>query len=493
MTLSPNKEVLMETMLRTHRKDALIIFLLLTFVFAYFYQEGKSNGNTRFSLIFAAVQERRLSIDDYFKKPDTKTIDHAYYKGHFYSDKAIGPAVIGAIFYLPLYGTQQAFNWPDTTTVKAILTFLVIGLPSAIAGTLIYLLCLYLSASRFQSFLTTLSITLGTMFFPFGVTFFSHQLTSSLLFSAFFMIFFLKEEPGLRKGWYFFLIGLLMGWALICEYPSVLIILALVIYYFSILWKNKDYRRWRYLILPFLGGVFPILLQMLNNDLSFGHVLSIGYANLDNQSFKAAMSQGVAGIKWPNLRILYYITLHPCAGLFWQSPVLFMAFFGAVYLFRQHRYRTEAILACFIICSYMVMLSGYTVWWGGASFGPRHLIPILPFFCFFLIFVPQRFKWPFMGLGLISFGQMLIVAASTVITSERWIRTIKLTSFFRYSTIYNYCLQQLSDGYFAGNLGHTLLNLNSWVSLIPFIVVLLGGILFFFRNEIKPSRTTPAA
>jgi len=53
--------------------------------------------------------------------------------------------------------------------------------------------CAYIYRSRFRAFLVTLSIMLGTMALPYSVTFFSHQLTASLLFSAFFMIFFIKE------------------------------------------------------------------------------------------------------------------------------------------------------------------------------------------------------------------------------------------------------------------------------------------------------------
>ena len=182
---------------RTNRKDSLIVFLLLAFTFAFFYQDAGVNGNSRFSLIFASVQEDRLSIDDYYNKPGTMTgNDKAYYDGHYYSDKAIGPAVIGSILYEPLYRMQQTFHHPSQNTVKMILTFLVIGLPSAIAGTLMFILCLYLSGSRFRSYVVTLSVTLGTMYFPYSVTFFSHQFTASLLFSAFFMIFFLKEETG---------------------------------------------------------------------------------------------------------------------------------------------------------------------------------------------------------------------------------------------------------------------------------------------------------
>jgi len=144
---------------RQYRKDALIIFCLLAFVYAYFYQEGGYNGDSRFGLIFAIVQEGRLTIDTFQNREGTATGDKSFFNGHYYSDKAIGPSVVGAIFYVPFYWIQQIFHRISQPNVKMILTFLVIGLPAAIAGSLIYILCLYLSKSRFRSFLVALAIT----------------------------------------------------------------------------------------------------------------------------------------------------------------------------------------------------------------------------------------------------------------------------------------------------------------------------------------------
>jgi len=467
---------------QTTRKDALIVFLLLAFVFVYFYQDGGPNGNSRFSLIFASVQERRLSIDNYIYKTDTFTKDRSFFNGHYYSDKAVGPAVIGAALYAPVYLINRVFHLsnPSPRDLKVIFTFLIIGFPSAIAGSLMYILCLYLSGNRFRSFLTTLAISLGTMCFPFSVLFFSHQLTSSLLFSAFFMIFFLKESPRSRGYGYLFLIGLLLGWALISEYPAAVIILALVAYYISVIWKKHPYRHWHAFLMPFLGGVIPILIQLLNNKVSFDNFFSIGYSNLQNQFFMSSMSQGLAGISWPNLNVLYYTTFHPGMGLFWESPVLLLSFIGAGTMFFQRRYRGEAILAACIISFYPVILSGYFAWWGGWSFGPRHLIPMLPFFGLFLIFVPKQLKWPFLALTLVSIGQMLIVTAGMALTPEMWVTNIMSMGFFEFSNIYNVCLKQLLDGKFAQNLGQQFLHLNSWSSLIPLAVIFLGITLFFF-------------
>ena len=471
---------------RNYRRDALAIFILLAITFAYFYQDAGWNGNSRFGLIFSSVEEGKLSIDDYFKTQGTTTGDLSFANGHYYSDKAIGPAVIGAILYTPLHWFQQTVHQLNQKNIKMILTFLVIGIPSAVCGSLMYILCLYLSGNRFRSYLVTLTIALGTLFLPYSVIFFSHQLTSSLLFSAFVMVFFIKEGSQPRKGGYLFLIGLLLGWAVISEFPAALIVLMLILYYLFAIHRNKKFWKINSIIWPFLGGLIPITLQLVYNKLCFGNFFSIGYSNLNNQYFSTSMSSGIMGIHWPDLKVLFYMTLHPTVGLFWQSPALLLAFVGAVVLFRQRQYLAEGILAIVIICSYFVMMSGYYQWWGGYALGPRHIIPVLPYFSILLAFVPKKLHWPFVVLALISIAQMMIGAATTVLVPDIMITQLDKIGFFAYSNIYSFCLPMLMKGRFITNFGTHFLRLTSWRSLIPLFVIMVGITFLFFLNELKP-------
>ena len=72
---------------------------------------------------------------------------------------------------------------------KHLLTLFVLGLPSALAGTLIYIVCEQISGSRFRVFLVTLAVAVGTMSYPFSMIFFGHQLAAVLLYYSFFIIF----------------------------------------------------------------------------------------------------------------------------------------------------------------------------------------------------------------------------------------------------------------------------------------------------------------
>jgi hypothetical protein len=135
-----------------------------------------------------------------------------------------------------------------------------------------------------------------------------------------------------------------------------------------------------------------------------------------------------------------------------------------------------------VIGFYIVIISGFYSWWGGWDLGPRYLIPILPFFSIFLAFVPKQLTWPLVTLSLVSFAQMLIGAAGVLQVPDVMVSKFGKLGFFEYSYIYSYCLKQLVKGNLARNLGHQLLGLRSWNSLIPLVVV-IGSVSFFFLKR----------
>jgi len=128
---------------------------------------------------------------------------------------------------------------------------------------------------------------------------------------------------------------------------------------------------------------------------------------------------------------------------------------------------------------YVTITSGYFQWWGGYSAGPRHIIPMIPFLCFLLIFLPRRlFPW-FTGLTVISIAQMLIVVASEVIVPATPMENFQKLGFFEYSTIYSFCLPELVNGKFTWNLGIDLLGINGWASLVPVVLAITGVLVYF--------------
>jgi hypothetical protein len=157
--------------------------------------------------------------------------------------------------------------------------------------------------------------------------------------------------------------------------------------------REKRWRGWLFFVGGSLIGVLPLLLY---NELAFGKLTYVpyeGYADPHAQTF-AAVRKGILGVRIPFidteftpifLNNLREITIGSLRGLFVFSPVVLFAlpgFFIAV----GRRWRPllpEMILSgAFFVC-YLLFTATYgdsiVYWGGGTSFGPRHLIPMLPF------------------------------------------------------------------------------------------------------------------
>lgn len=470
-----------------YQRDAFFVFIFLAFTYAYFYQDASDNGDSRFGLTFAIVQERQLSIDTFQARKGLTTQDKAFYDGHYYSDKAIGTSLSAVIFYLPLYAFQWLFHYQlSLQLTKYFLTFCTIGLISAFAGSLIYILAKHISGNKLWAYIVTISISMGTLCFPYSITFYSHQLAASFLFLSFFIIFRLKFYSNSVMS--SFLIGFLMGLSIITEFTTVVIVCLMIFYYFYIILNNPHKDKISSISISVFGGLIPLSIMLLYNFICFDSPFALGYSYGNSQYFRESMAQGIMGIGWPNLKVLYYMTFHPSVGLFWQSPVLIMTLIGIVISFACKKYRIEVIFSFMSFLLYTIMYSGYYMWWGGWAVGIRGIIPVIPLLSIPLSLITKRFRLITVFLAIISIIQMGIIAASNVQTPDDIIRNIDNLNYFQYSTIYNYCLKQLIQGKYAFNVGHWLLNLNELKSLFPFIILCFFHFYAFLVNDFYLSR-----
>ena len=464
--------------------EALIVFVLLAAIFGYFYQDPAWNGNSRIALTFAIVRDGTLTIDPYPKDPNSGlgTGDIAEYNGHLYTDKAPGSSLIAALVYFPLFWlTRLAGISLEVAVVKQILTFFALGLPSAISGALVYSWCVQVSGSSLRSLIVTLAVYLGTMIFPYSVVFFGHQLAGAFLFAAFFVIFQLKAGSGPGRSWMYVLIGLLVGLAILTEYPPGLIALFLGIYYLVVVFQKKIFSPGRSVGLPILGGLLPLLLLMGYNWACFGSPTAIGYQNLPNQMFSTAMAAGFMGIHRPSLHVLFYETFHPMMGLFWQSPVLLLTFVGAAASLYTRKWRTEVALAGAAAVGMLLLNGGYFMWWGGHALGTRAIIPMLPFLAIPLILVPWRGYFALIPLALVSIFQMLIASASNIfVPADPIVANLNHAGLFDYMELYNHCWWKLTNGVFGVNLGQQIFGLQTWASLVPLAVMSVVCLLVFW-------------
>src|SRR5216117_1030718 len=85
------------------RRRAIILALTIFVSFAYFYEGGGWNQNTRFDLVRAIVENGTVRIDLYHEN----TGDKAHVGTHFYMDKAPGASLAAVPFVAAVRGARQ--------------------------------------------------------------------------------------------------------------------------------------------------------------------------------------------------------------------------------------------------------------------------------------------------------------------------------------------------------------------------------------------------
>src|SRR5438552_18731229 len=116
------------------KRRALLIFVVTFVSYAYFYEGGGWNQNSRFDLVRAIVEQGTLRIDAYHEN----TQDKSFYQGHYYSDKAPGLVLLAlpaAAIARPLLRATgiDPMSLPGLVAISYLATVFAVALPRALA------------------------------------------------------------------------------------------------------------------------------------------------------------------------------------------------------------------------------------------------------------------------------------------------------------------------------------------------------------------------
>lgn len=353
------------------------IFTVLLISYAFFYQAGGWNENSHMDLTRAMVDQHALTIDAY----QSNTGDKASFDGHYYSDKAPGLSIAAIPAYLIVRPLRSRLSRHSFAVIASyVATVLTVGLATALLGLLLYRASRRLGASPRASALSAVSYGLGTTAFPFATQLFSHQLAALLLFSAFWLLWGCRETYSDRRS---FFAGLLCAAAVATEFPTAPVVLILFAYH------AQSERRRRRLVTFAAGAIGPALLLGLYLAVAFGSPLRTGYSVLSDAGARSQMlGTGLFGLTYPHIEVLVQLLIGRRRGLLPYSPVLLLALAGfALGLAggsqarggQRREARRELVTALAVVVYYLLFVSSYAWWQGGASFGSRHLLPMLPF------------------------------------------------------------------------------------------------------------------
>jgi hypothetical protein len=455
------------------------LFLILLFCYSYFFPRwADPNQNSRLNMVVAVVEDGTFQIDKYVQN----TVDYAKIGEHYYSDKAPGAAFLGIPIYAGLKGfldltvidklmdrltNNEAFKATLRTDgsgileqkvrfalAQVLLTFVVSSLSTAWLGVLFYRFLVHFSRSSWSRIGVVLGYGLLTPAFAYAGAFYGHQLSAILLFSAFYLVFTRSKTLSIKL---LFAVGILLGYSVVTEYPTVLIVGILYLYTLSILYVQGYW--WRIGWVTLAGGLVAIG-WMTYNTAIFGGPLEMGYSY--SELWVDQHHTGFMSLTFPRWEAIWGITFGLFRGLFILSPWLLLAIPGFVLWWQSGEHRPEFVVVTTTVLAIFFFNSSSIMWWGGFAIGPRYLLPVLPFMALPIIYLfrhwNDRLWWR--SLLVVLFGWSLIATWGLTLAEQA----------FPSDTIRNplveYAWPNWQEGNIARNLG-TILGFPGLWSLLP--------------------------
>jgi hypothetical protein len=288
--------------------------------------------------------------------------------GHLYIRKGVGMSLLA----LPLAWLGLIIPIWGPATAALLLNAIVTAATGA-------LLLQYLQALGYDGWIALaagLTFGLATLAWPYAKTFFSDPLAGLCLLAAALALLRFRQTGRTAST---FWAGLALSLAVAARYAN-----AVMIPFYGLLLIRYQISNRKYQIANIKSQIPNLLSTSWRAWLAFGAPLAatavaIAYYNLarygnpfntgylPEESFSGVWWQGLAGL-----------LVSPGRGLFLYAPVLLFAWAAAPTFFRRHR--TEAVLAGAIILTYLLLYGKWFMWHGGYAWGPRFMLPTLPFF-----------------------------------------------------------------------------------------------------------------
>ena len=294
------------------------------------------------------------------------------YKGRLYPVKQPGMFLFAAAFYKPLSLLGISYE-REYNLATVLVSWLTSGLLAAIVVTLLFSQALGEGLATRSALIVALSLGFSSIFFPYSGILHHDLLSSSFLYIAYFLTLAQGgKNPKSRAR--FFTGGILAGYAFTTSAPAVLFLVPFVI---AIVWA----KGWKPLLLFIVGYVLGVLPLLIYNAACFGNPFLMANRVAQDATTQPGLSPSRIFEKFT------WYFLSPRTALWSFSPVLYFAFAGlALRAFKREK-DTLVLLGGTVI--YLLFVFSIPTH-GGASFGPRYLLPVFPFLAVGLIPV---LKW----------------------------------------------------------------------------------------------------
>lgn len=391
------------------RKKEVKIFLTIWFIFIFFISNygGNYMANSMLYQTMSIIDRGDFIIDDYVKEGCKESgCDHSFYDGYFYSGEPPGNSIIALPIYFifkPIFKLIIPEMFLDYSHLRLSVIFLNIlatifipSLLSALLGVLIYKILKYFTKNKKKRLIVTFLFSFGTLFFMYSTGYYSRVMASFFLFLSFYLLFKMKKD-GVKNHLLFFS-GLSAASAISFEYISSTIILFLLFLYLLTFLRDKR------IFIFILGAIIPIILLAIYHYTTFGSFFSTPYHNRARAGARAAYSTTSMGeLTYPNLNCIFGLSFSFNKGFLIYMPILLLSFYGIYLGFKKKKFFVDILFILLIFLATFFYNSSLSISWEmNCCFGPRALIPMIPFLILPLIFVIKKHFKLVLGFGLIS-------------------------------------------------------------------------------------------
>jgi len=386
-----------------HRRAGLLVVLFLGLCCVYMSSYSARIESTDNLFLFDATGsalrfgDTRLDVSAGVRPPPAgSATDDAFYP---LPDVDAEPGHI--LLAAPLYwlaDTVPGFGLVHTVYLLNILV-------SAAAGVLIYLYALTLDYDARVGVIGAVLFGLGTIIWPYSKTFFREPLVLLFVLTMALCLEKWRRSRYRRLGW--LLLALLAGAAAllskitaIVALPALLIVIAPAL---TTALRGVALAR-RVALLLLIGVGTAALVYVVSGPLGFRSYLALLPSTLSNRFVPVALHSYLLSI----------------GGSVWgTSPVILLALPGSWLLARRGHYR-YALVALLVLLSFALSFAfgRGSIWFGGLSWPPRFLIPVVPFGIIAAFPVLQRLSrrplpkvWLLLVAGLFAYGLWIQLSA----------------------------------------------------------------------------------
>ncbi|MFT5434995.1 MAG: hypothetical protein ACI9OJ_005711 [Myxococcota bacterium] len=438
------------------------VALLLTgcaFLYAWFIHFWPTfhaaNESIRLYFVQAVVDHGSAEVDPVIERYGMRNIDRAEYGGHTYLDKAPGLSLVVIPAYAVLTGAfNMSTDFVDLPRLYYLLLLLGVVIPALLGIYWTYRLTLDWTGNVEAALAASTILAVATPYALYATLFFGHTPAAAAAIGA--LWFAGRRDPSTNR---FAIAGALGGFAVLLDTAVAPLIMAIAI---ATVWRTREPRD---LVTFVIGGLPFAIVQLGYNTLLFDDPFTFAYAHKATSEFADIHSQGVYGMGLPTWEAMFGLLFSPQRGLFTHAPVLLLG----VLVSRKDR---NSLMLTGLTLLYFVWISGFGDWRAGSSYGPRHLIPIMPLLAVGVGLSLHRF-WEHARSRL---GLAEVAAALAVVSvAATWL----MIATFPYAPeafdvpVLQLALPMALDHHFSPNLGRSV-GLSEAASVVPVLLALLG-------------------